>query len=229
MDCDRLSSLIDRHNPGPGPLAIRPPLTEPECRWFLRAVDAGIVGFRACAGDCGRNKEPTRARIDEFVTIDGGLRHLLAFSGNDPGLSREYIPHIAAYAYAILGAGYDVKRSAFSKYRSFQRDVITRRRGTWYETDGEFYDSAERIWLHLEAKRDDAKVERIARQLDARGDLRALPTGVAKEVEYVLDLAPRYLWLVGPGSIDPPLHVWAVSVEGETATFDRVEGLPPAP
>jgi hypothetical protein len=47
-----------------------------------------------------------------------------------------------------------------------------------------------------------------------------------KELEYVLDLAPRYLWIVGPGSVDPPTHVFHVTVDGQNARFERVGALP---
>ena len=36
----------------------------------------------------------------------------------------------------------------------------------------------------------------MAAQLDRAASLTELPTTTVKEVEYVLDLAPRYFWLV---------------------------------
>ena len=40
----------------------------------------------------------------------------------------------------------------------------------------------------------------------APGRLAELPMGTVKEIEYVLDLAPRFLWVVGPGSVDPTIQ-----------------------
>ncbi len=47
-----------------------------------------------------------------------------------------------------------------------------------------------------------------------------------KEIEYLLDLAPQHLWLVGPGTVDPAAHVWSVTLDGLAATFTRVDDCP---
>ena len=39
------------------------------------------------------------------------------------------------------------------------------------------------------------------------GSLAELPTGTVKEIEYVLDLTPRFLWVLGPSSVDPATHM----------------------
>jgi len=41
--------------------------------------------------------------------------------------------------------------------------------------------------------------------------------------------APRYLWIVGPGSVNPAPHVYAVEVDGLEATFTRLNEFPPPP
>lgn len=56
-----------------------------------------------------------------------------------------------------------------------------------------------------------------------------MPLTAATEIEYVLDLAPQYLWIVGPGSVDPPRHVFAVTVDGNGASFRGMDGLPEPP
>ena len=58
------------------------------------------------------------------------------------------------------------------------------------------------------------------------GSLTDLPVGTVKEIEYVLDLAPRFLWVVGPGSVDPATHMFKVTVDGLNARFDPVGGFP---
>jgi len=56
-----------------------------------------------------------------------------------------------------------------------------------------------------------------------------MPPSVIKEIEYVLDLAPTYFWPVGPGTVDPERHVFAVTVSGVAATFERAAALPSPP
>lgn len=56
-----------------------------------------------------------------------------------------------------------------------------------------------------------------------------MPANLAKEIEYVLDLAPRYLWVVGPGSIDPAHYVFAVEVDGLNAVFSPIDDVPRPP
>ena len=45
----------------------------------------------------------------------------------------------------------------------------------------------------------------------------------------MLDLHPRYLWIVGPGSIDPALYVYAVDVQDLNAALEPVPAIPPPP
>src|SRR5437868_6631479 len=105
----------------------------------------------------------------EFVTASGQLRHLYSNPPHDPRLNREYVPHIAAYARAILAFGYSKTHSSFSRYRAFGKDAVTRKAGTGYETDAEFYDRDGLIWLHVEAKRDGRFGDEIAGQIDRTG------------------------------------------------------------
>jgi hypothetical protein len=58
------------------------------------------------------------------------------------------------------------------------------------------------------------------------GSLAELPVGTVKEIEYVLELTPRFLWVVGPGSIDPASHLFTVTVDGLNARFDPVDDFP---
>jgi hypothetical protein len=83
------------------------------------------------------------------------------FSKPDPEvawLNREYIPHIAACARAILELGYRSDQSAFSLYRRYSRNLLTKSEGGSYETDVEFYDSASRIHLQIEAKAERSQI-----------------------------------------------------------------------
>ncbi len=225
------TALIERLAPGAFPVPIGTPLVEDECRWFLRAVDELVVRFTTCPPGCPRLKKWGAAGPDHFETPDGRARHLFSKPiGPAAWLNREYVPHIAAYGYAILGHGYDPTRSSFSRYRKFSRDRITKRAGASYETDAEFYTDNGALHLQVEAKASGRQTNVLARAIEEHGTLAELPDRAAKEIEYVLDLAPRYLWIVGPGSIDPAQYVFDVIITGPTnATFKAVTGLPAAP
>jgi hypothetical protein len=138
----RAQRLIDSLRPGGEVKKTSPPLENDEALWFLRAVDERIVAFRTCDAKCTRVRKWGIAGCHEFMTPSGELRHLYTNPPQNPRLNREYVPHIAAYARAILEHGYSQARSSFSKYRAFGKDAITRKKGTGYETDAEFYDKS---------------------------------------------------------------------------------------
>lgn len=80
--------------------------------------------------------------------------------------------------------------------------------------------------LLIEAKADPRAVARWAAAIDV-GATPAQLIGIGfKEVEYVLELEPEHLWLVGPGTVDPAAHVWAVTVDGLAAEFRRLAQVP---
>jgi hypothetical protein len=224
-------ALIESLAPGGCPVPIRTPLLGDECVWFRRAVADGVIRFSTCGTDCFRFKKWGVAGPDHFATPHGKPRHLFSKPiGPEAWLNREYVPHIAAYAYAVLEGGYSPAHSSFSFYRTFTRDLIAKRAGGNYETDAEFYDRHGSVHLQVEAKASQTQTETLAGAIERHGALTELPRSAAKEVEYVLDLAPKYLWVVGPGSVDPAAHVYAVAVTGRTnATFTRQVGLPPPP
>jgi hypothetical protein len=70
------------------------------------------------------------------------------------------------------------------------------------------------------------QTERLALEIAPAGSLAELSVGTVKEIDYVLDLAPRFLWVVGSGSVDPATHVFSVTVDGLNARFDLVGGFP---
>lgn len=225
------TALITELAPGGFPVPIRTPLVGDECVWFIRAVADGLIAFSTCPPDCFRFKKWGVAGPDHFTTPHGKPRHLFSKpTGPLAWLNREYVPHVAAYAYAVLRGGYSRARSSFSLYRTFTRDLIAKRAGGTYETDAEFYDHDGRVYLQIEAKASKEQTEALARAIERHGALTELPRGAAKEVEYVLDVAPTYLWVVGPGSVDPALHVYEVAVTGPSnATFTPHDGLPRPP
>lgn len=223
-------SLLETLAPGGAPMQTRIPFSVDECDWFLKSVSQGVVRFRDCPADCFRFKNYGLAGPDHFDTPMGKPRHMFSRPGGEVAwLNREYVPHIAAYGMAILQAGYDGTRSSFSLYRKFGRDLIAKRKGQSFETDAEFYDPDGNIHLQIEAKASPPQAQTLAAAIIAHGELRDLPVSAAKEIEYILDLRPRFLWVVGPESVDPPRNVFEVAVIGNNATFTPVSGLPEPP
>lgn len=226
-DITRATSVIESLAPGGFACPIRIPLVEDECRWFLRAVDDGVVRFRECDSTCFRSKKWSTTGPDHFDTPAGRPRHLFSKPiGPQAWLNREYVPHIAAYAKAVIDHGYSTTRSSFSLYRTFTRDLISKRTGQGFETDAEFYDVERGVHLQIEAKASGQQAARLAGEMTRAGSLAELPIGTVKEIEYVLDLVPRFLWVVGPGSIDPARYLFRVTVSGLNARFTPLDEFP---
>jgi hypothetical protein len=226
-DISEATRLVESPAPGGFPCPIRVALVEDECRWFLRGIENGVIQFRECDPGCFRFRRWNTTGPDHFDTPSGRPRHLFSKPiGPEAWLNREYVPHIAAYAKAVIDHGYPIEDSTFSLYRKFTHDLIAKREGQGYETDAEFYDSDGRIHLQIEAKASTQQTEKLAREMARAASLAELPVGTVKEIEYVLDLAPRFLWVVGPGSVDPATHMFKVTVDGLNARFDSVDAFP---
>lgn len=112
---EKARALIASLAPADQSVLIRVPLLEDESEWFIRAVDDGLVAFEECPTDCFRYKKWKVPGPDHFVTPAGKPRHLFSKPvGEVAWLNREYVPHIAAYARAVLGQRFDPSRSSFS-------------------------------------------------------------------------------------------------------------------
>ena len=86
----------------------------------LHAVDREIIRFRECDPTCFRFKKWNTTGPDHFDTPSGKPRHLFFKPiGPEAWLNREYVPHIGAYAKAVIDHGYPIERSTFSLYRDF--------------------------------------------------------------------------------------------------------------
>jgi hypothetical protein len=202
------------------PVTWRDPLLEDEAEWFMSSIAEGIVEFEQCPDTCQRRRKHGAPGPDHFVTPSGAHRHLFSYpSSGTAWLSREYVPHIAAYGRAILDLGFGSALRSFSRYRTYQRNLVHRREGGSYETDAEFYNSDGTIALQIEAKKNPHDVAVLVSAIKSAHRLSELQPKTCKEIEYVLDLAPAQLWVVGPGSISPALHVFDVVVNGLDATF----------
>ena len=220
---ESLMQLLQALTPCRVPLSRDPGLKPDESWWFLAGLHAELYSFETCPDDCGRFRKWDRRGPDHFRTFEDADRHLFAKPGAPQSrLNREYIPHLAAVARAIIDFGHPRQHASFSRYRAFTRDLIIKCAGGSYETDAEFHDGAGNLRLQIEAKSDEEQTARLAEQVHSYRLTEMEPTH-AKEVEYVLELAPEILWIVGPNSIHPARHVFAVEVAGLDATFTPVD------
>jgi len=226
---DYLSKIVPRNEK----LVIRDHFYEDECQWFNAAVVNKIIDVRKCIPECSRRRRWKESGEDEFMVAKGksGVRHLFSLSTppNPITFNREYLPHIAAYARLILELGYNQDFSSFSLYRKFSKNLLFKKKGGWYETDAEFYDGEGNLYLHVEAKKTIDETEKLVKGLERNSKLTDLSKKHAKELEYVLDLKPKYLWIVGPNSVDPEKYVYSVSIFGLDARFESITNLPEPP
>lgn len=211
------------------------PLTVPferdECEWFVRGWEADLYPVSSCP-EQGLKDVCAPDRRDHFFTTSGRHRHLLTRWSDPPpwGLSREYVPHLAAFARAVLCYGYPREHSMLSHYGIYRRDLISKRVGGSYEVDAAFRVHASmRPWLLIEVKKEAPKVAAWAAAIDAAATATELVELGFKEVEYVLELDPAHLWLVGPGTVDPATHVWVVRASVLNVSFERLDDLPRFP
>ncbi len=215
-----------------GELQIRKEALFPdECKWFRAGVEERVVEFRECGEECPRRKKHGESWSDEFV-CDGQSQPRHLFSLSKPvELNREYIPHVAAYTRMICDLGYDPLRSTFSYYRAFTRDLVVKKKGQSYETDIEFLDRGGAVYIEVEVKKSQEEIEKLAAAVEGIPTSGRMPKAVAKEIEYVLELQPEYLWLVGPGSVDPERHVYSIEANPDElqASFQNVDRIPRPP
>lgn len=222
-----VEDFLSKRVPRGDPLPLTKPLLDDEAHWFRAAIESGLFKFHECTPGCGRLRKWDESGEDEFLTPEGHRRHLFSFATKGPcRLNREYLPHIAAVARLVLELDYRGHFS-FSRYRTFSRTLINKKAGESYETDAEFYDANSSIWLHVEVKRTRQQAEALAAALEDAGFESSL---VAKELEYVLDLSPRYLWIVGAGCIDDNILAYEVGeIDGVSANLVRLPDLPEPP
>jgi hypothetical protein len=214
---------------------------EDECHWFRSAISHRIIEVSECGIHCPLYKRRKKRLLDKpipkdnFVVAKGLVRkprHLFEVANNPNNhitFAREYLPHIAAYSRLIIEFGYNQNLSAFSIYKRFSKDLIFKKKGKSYEIDAEFYDKDRNTYLHVEVKRNPAMTKSLVDGINVKGTLNALNKKHSKEFEYILDINPKYLWIVGPGSIDPSKYVYEVRVKKLNAEFKLIDSLPMPP
>lgn len=219
-----LKDLVPNHEPL---RTLQPDLASDESEWFVRGWEASIYPVGRCPM-VGLKKVCGPDRLDHFLTTSGRHRHLLTrWTIGGWGTSREYVTHLAAYARAILDYGYPQRGSLLSHYGQYRRDLILRKRGGSYEIDAAFpLPDSEEPWLLIEAKKEASQISRWAEAIDHGATPQELVASGFKEIEYVLELRPRHLWLVGPGTIAPAAHVWQTNVRGLRIDFQRLLDVP---
>lgn len=86
-----------------------------------------------------------------------------------------------------------------------------------------------RSTFNLKLRDPPRETAKLAAAIAAQQELVELPATVAKEIEYVLDLRPKFFWVVGPGTVDPPAHVFRVTASEHSAHFEPAALLPKPP
>lgn len=203
-------SLVRALAPSGHEVPIPEPLALDESRWLVLAVEKGLLEFTRCTGSCGRTGAESSAR-DHFETGSADPHHLFTRVGEQRvALRREYVPAIAAYARAVLDLGYDTEGSVLLGPPS----------------EGEFRDRDGSVQLQIVAKSDRQLTRRVASALDACDTLVGLRPEMAREIHGVTVTKPRFLWLVGPNTVEPAGHVFRVAPKGHHTTFTRVDAVP---
>jgi hypothetical protein len=219
-------SLVRHLAPSGLPVPILEPLALDESEWFLTAVEKGLIEFTNCNGSCTRTARGRPRTRDHFETGGGEPEHLFTVDGHSAALRRDYIPCVAAYARAVLDLGYDDIGATLFGQRATGRRLVNPFTTTTVRTGAEFPAADGSVHLQIEAKRERQLTRRLATAIDASGRLSALPRDFAREIEHIVPVGPRYLWLVGPNTIDPACHVFRVRVDGDDATFHRIDTVP---
>jgi hypothetical protein len=231
-------SLVRALAPSGHEVPIPEPLALDESRWLIIAVEKGLLEFRHCTDACTHARRACPSARDHFETGSDDPHHLFAHIGpDDVTLHREYVPAIAAYTRAVLDFGYDPTRSVLlggwpRHHRPNHRRMVSRfsagdvRSGDTNFGDTDFRDSAGSVQLQILATGDRQITRRIATALDACDRLDGLRPDIAGQVRGTAMMTPRFLWLVGPNTVEPAGHVFRVASRGDSATFTRVNAVP---
>jgi hypothetical protein len=221
-DIEWVRALLAKIVPRKDPLVVRTKLEEDECHWFRMAIEHDIIRIQPCTPHCGRNQELGTQRIDEFIVPHQAENRRHLFELKHPAcLCREYIPHIAAYAKAVLHNNYPLKSSSFSRYQMFNKDVLTKKKGQSFETDAEFHMQDCTVFLLIEAKSSRSEVDKVVKSITNPQNQAPL-----KEYENILALHPKWLWFVGPGTVDPAIHIFMVIINENQLQLKRHDVLP---
>ncbi len=208
------------HVPIPEPLAVD------ESRWFVLAVEKGVIEFSRCGRSCARGEDAGSA-VDHFETGTDDPHHLFSrIDARTATLQRDFIPAIAAYTRAVLDLGYDPEHSVLLPRQPVPRRRVRRASAGEVRASCEFRDAAGALQLQIEAKGDRQLTRRVAAALDACDTSAGLRPDVAREVRDAIEAAPRFLWLVGPNTIEPATHVFRLLTRGDQTRFARVDAVP---
>jgi hypothetical protein len=219
------------------PPGLSVPIPEPfaldESTWFLTAVDKGLVEFTSCPTTCTRTPHATRGCRDHFEPSEGDARHL--FGSETDGavaLHRDYLPCLASYARAVFDFGYAPERASLLHRQpgagrlSGGARLATRIAPPRFRADVSLFAPDGSVHLQIKCLGDRQRTRRLATTLDACGRRSHLSPDVRPQFESVLSARPRYLWLVGPNTIEPAGHVFRLTYRDDDIRFTRIERVP---
>lgn len=206
-------------------IPIPEPLALDESTWFLVAVDKGLIEFTRCPQTCERGSGGAIAARDHFVTSGGEARHLFELHGGHPRLQRDYVPCLASYARAVYDFAYDPERASLLGRRPIRR-LVNRHASGSVHTDVAFAAADGAVHLQIKSLGDRQRTRRLATALDACGRRSGMTHELEREFDAALAGRPRFLWLVGPNSIDPARHVFELSFTDGDVRFTRVDAVP---
>lgn len=208
-------SLVRALAPSGHAIPIPEPFAVDESHWLLLAVEQGLVEFGPCPATCREHESRFEGRSDHFDTDDGEPHHLFAGRGDEVVLRRDHVAAIAAWTRAVVELGH--RREQSTLLRAHNRRMVHAR---FDADDGKAH-------LLIEARPDRQSVRRLATALDASGSLKRLRPDVAAELAHVATIRPAYLWIVGPSTIDPAVHVFRIEPDDvDGAHFTRVPSVP---
>jgi hypothetical protein len=222
-----VESLVRALAPSGHDVPIPEPLAIDESRWFMLAVDKGLIEFSRCDRSCARSERGETGARDHFRTGSDDPHHLFAHVGaHRVALQRDYIPAIAAYARAVFDFGYDSERGVLLGRRPVRRRLVSRLDPADGRVFGELRDADGVVQLRIEAKGERQLTRRLAAALDAADTVAGLRPDIFRELPNAIEAEPRFLWLVGPNTIDPALHVFRFDTGGVQTRLARVDAVP---
>ena len=239
-------SLVRALAPSGHEVPIPEPLALDESRWLIIAVEKGLLEFTRCTDACAPSRRAHTAACDHFETGSDDPHHLFAHIGRaashcTANTSRRLRP--TPEPYSTSGTSPPEACCWSTIYPSSAGEPVHRRQCPPYIPhksrygfrDTEFHDTGFRrvprpdssVQLQIVATGDRQATRRIATALDAvrqpRSDSDQRLPARSRAAAMV---KPRFLWLVGPNTVEPAGHVFRVARRGDSATFARCAAVP---
>jgi hypothetical protein len=140
-------------------------------------------------------------------------------------LHRDRVALLGAYARAVLDFGYEPERSVLLGRQPTGLRFEDRRAGL-ERVDAAFEGHDGSTHLQIKCLGERQRTRRLATAVDAGGLVSRLSQTATHELAAVLARRPRFVWLVGPNSIDPATHVFRLTAFDGDLRFSRIETVP---